>query len=193
MAKEENDVNQATYETSAATLAAAQANSERLEQLEDFKKITAPFAGTIAARNVDIGTLVSSGSGTSGALAVQSRADRSVKHFRLRPADQFSVHADRNNRTTCCPGVPNEGFRRRRGADCGSARFRPAPCSRSWRFRITTAPYFPGCTRKLSSPYRKQTLRSSFLPRLYLPVRRHTGSGSRRRQSHSLANDSSWA
>jgi membrane fusion protein, multidrug efflux system len=60
VAKEENDVNQATYQTSAATLAAAQANLERLEQLEGFKKIT--------ARNIDIGTLVSSGSGTSGTL-----------------------------------------------------------------------------------------------------------------------------
>jgi membrane fusion protein, multidrug efflux system len=68
VAKQENDVNQATYETSAATLAAAQANLERLEQLEGFKKITAPFAGTITARNVDVGTLVSSGSGTSGTL-----------------------------------------------------------------------------------------------------------------------------
>jgi membrane fusion protein (multidrug efflux system) len=68
VAKEENDVNQANYRTSSATLAAAQANLERLEQLEGFKKITAPFAGTIVARNVDVGTLVSSGSGTSGTL-----------------------------------------------------------------------------------------------------------------------------
>jgi membrane fusion protein, multidrug efflux system len=68
VAKEENDVNQAAYQTSAATLAAAQANLERLAQLEGFKKITAPFAGTITARHVDVGTLVSSGSGTSGTL-----------------------------------------------------------------------------------------------------------------------------
>jgi RND family efflux transporter MFP subunit len=68
VAREENDVNQATYQTSAATRAAAEANLERLEQLEGFKKITAPFAGTITARNVDVGTLVSSGSGTSGTL-----------------------------------------------------------------------------------------------------------------------------
>jgi membrane fusion protein (multidrug efflux system) len=68
VAKEENDVNQASFQTSAATLAAAQANLERLEQLEGFKKISAPFEGTITARNVDVGSLVSSGSGTSGTL-----------------------------------------------------------------------------------------------------------------------------
>ncbi|MGB7793220.1 MAG: efflux RND transporter periplasmic adaptor subunit [Terrimicrobiaceae bacterium] len=68
VAKEENDVNQAAYQTSAATLAATQANLERLEQLEDFKKIAAPFAGTITARRVDVGTLVSSGGGASGTL-----------------------------------------------------------------------------------------------------------------------------
>jgi membrane fusion protein, multidrug efflux system len=68
VAKEENDVNQATYQTSVASFAAAQANLQRLEQLEGFKKISAPFAGTITSRNVEVGSLVSSGSGTSGTL-----------------------------------------------------------------------------------------------------------------------------
>jgi membrane fusion protein (multidrug efflux system) len=68
VAKEENEVNQAASQTSTATLAAAQANLERLGQLEGFKKILAPFAGTITSRQVDVGTLVSSGGGTSGTL-----------------------------------------------------------------------------------------------------------------------------
>jgi len=39
----------------------ALANVERLEQLVGFEKIYAPFDGTITARNVDIGTLINSG------------------------------------------------------------------------------------------------------------------------------------
>ena len=41
----------------------AQANVERLRELQGFKRIVAPFSGVITARNVDIGTLVSAASG----------------------------------------------------------------------------------------------------------------------------------
>jgi RND family efflux transporter MFP subunit len=37
------------------------ANVQRLEQLTSFEKIYAPFDGTVTARNVDIGTLINSG------------------------------------------------------------------------------------------------------------------------------------
>lgn len=45
-----------------AAAAAARANVERLEQLAGFNKITAPFAGTITARHLDVGQLVTAGS-----------------------------------------------------------------------------------------------------------------------------------
>ncbi len=41
----------------------AKANVDRLEQLVSFGKITAPFAGTVTARTLDIGQLVNAGSG----------------------------------------------------------------------------------------------------------------------------------
>jgi membrane fusion protein (multidrug efflux system) len=41
---------------------AARANLGRLEQLKDFARITAPFAGVITSRNVDVGDLVSANS-----------------------------------------------------------------------------------------------------------------------------------
>ncbi len=44
-----------------ATLAAAEANVERLRQLQAFKRITAPFAGVITKRNVDVGDLIDAG------------------------------------------------------------------------------------------------------------------------------------
>lgn len=54
-----------TFVTQAAATGAqvksAQANAQRLEQMVDFERIYAPFSGTITARNVDIGTLINSG------------------------------------------------------------------------------------------------------------------------------------
>jgi len=44
-----------------ASLAAAEANVERLRQLQGFKRITAPFAGIITRRNVDVGDLIDAG------------------------------------------------------------------------------------------------------------------------------------
>lgn len=45
---------------SRANLAAAEANVQRLRQLEDFKRVVAPFAGVITRRNVDVGDLIDS-------------------------------------------------------------------------------------------------------------------------------------
>jgi RND family efflux transporter MFP subunit len=41
-----------------ANLAAADANLQRLRQLEGFKRVTAPFAGVITRRNIDVGDLI---------------------------------------------------------------------------------------------------------------------------------------
>jgi RND family efflux transporter MFP subunit len=45
-----------------ATVDAAQANVRRLEALEAFKTIVAPFDGVVTARNTDVGALINAGS-----------------------------------------------------------------------------------------------------------------------------------
>lgn len=52
-------VNQAA--ASAAAVKSAQANVERLRQLQSFEKVYAPFDGVITARNIDTGQLVDPG------------------------------------------------------------------------------------------------------------------------------------
>ena len=42
----------------------AQANVQRLEELQSFEKIYAPFSGVVTARNVDVGQLINAGAGT---------------------------------------------------------------------------------------------------------------------------------
>src|ERR1700685_2172133 len=61
VSKQETD--QATSELNArqSVLAAAQANVRRLQQLQGFEKVYAPFDGVITARNIDIGALIQAG------------------------------------------------------------------------------------------------------------------------------------
>ena len=47
-----------------AMVAAAQANVDRLQALESFKRIIAPFDGVVTARKTDIGALINVGSGS---------------------------------------------------------------------------------------------------------------------------------
>ena len=60
----ENFVTQAA--SSETLVRSAQANVQRLQQLTGFEKVYAPFDGVITARGVDIGMLISAGSGAGG-------------------------------------------------------------------------------------------------------------------------------
>jgi RND family efflux transporter MFP subunit len=61
VSKQETD--QATSDLNArqSVLSAAEANLRRLQQLQGFEKVYAPFDGVITARNVDIGALIQAG------------------------------------------------------------------------------------------------------------------------------------
>ncbi len=48
-----------------STLSAQDANVKRLQQLQDFERIYAPFSGVITARNVDTGSLIEAGQNTT--------------------------------------------------------------------------------------------------------------------------------
>lgn len=61
-----------------ADTAAAQANVQRLEELKNFDRVTAPFAGTVTVRNTDIGQLIA--------------ADSGAELFRLAQTDPLRVY-----------------------------------------------------------------------------------------------------
>ena len=60
---QETDEKLSDLELKKANVEAANAKLERLADLVGYNKIAAPFAGTIVARNVDVGQLVSGGEG----------------------------------------------------------------------------------------------------------------------------------
>ncbi len=76
VSEQENAEKQADYKLKSATVEAGRANVHRLEQLQSFERITAPFAGTITARNTDIGDLITAGSGTELFHLAQTRTLR---------------------------------------------------------------------------------------------------------------------
>lgn len=61
VAQQETDERASGYIQQQAALANATANLRRLEQLESFKHIYAPFSGVITRRNTDIGALINAG------------------------------------------------------------------------------------------------------------------------------------
>src|SRR6267154_1303582 len=60
---QEFDEKKSALDARQADLTAAKANVARLEKLQGFQKVVAPFSGIVTARNIDNGALVSAGNG----------------------------------------------------------------------------------------------------------------------------------
>src|SRR3984885_4632366 len=63
VSKQEAEQYESDYKAKKFTTSSASANFDRLQQLQSFERIYAPFDGVITARNTDIGALINSGSG----------------------------------------------------------------------------------------------------------------------------------
>jgi RND family efflux transporter MFP subunit len=64
VSKQDTDTFVTQEASTTSTVDSAQANVQRLEQLQSFEKIYAPFSGVVTARNVDVGQLINAGAGT---------------------------------------------------------------------------------------------------------------------------------
>jgi RND family efflux transporter MFP subunit len=62
VSQQEADQETSAYTQAQANVAAADANVRRLQEMESFKNIYAPFSGVITQRNTDVGALISAGS-----------------------------------------------------------------------------------------------------------------------------------
>ncbi len=65
VSKQETDVAVSGAAAKRASVEAAEANVRRLQQLQSFEQIYAPFSGVVTARNTDIGDLIDAGSGSA--------------------------------------------------------------------------------------------------------------------------------
>jgi RND family efflux transporter MFP subunit len=92
-----------------AKVAAAQANVARLEALEGFKRIVAPFDGVVTARRTDIGALINAGSGTGPELFAV--ADLHQMRIYVRVPQSFSAQIRLGMKATLTlPQYPGQTF-----------------------------------------------------------------------------------
>jgi RND family efflux transporter MFP subunit len=66
VSQQEADQQASGYVQAQANLSAADANVRRLEEMESFKNVYAPFSGVLTRRNVDPGALINSGAQANG-------------------------------------------------------------------------------------------------------------------------------
>jgi RND family efflux transporter MFP subunit len=74
VSQQETDMQTSAFQQATANLAAADANVRRLQDLESFKHVYAPFSGVLVRRNVDPGALISAG-GAGTELFVLAKVD----------------------------------------------------------------------------------------------------------------------
>jgi RND family efflux transporter MFP subunit len=81
VAQQDVDNAHGDYAAKKATVDSAAYNVKRLEELQSFTKIYAPFDGVITARNTDIGQLIDSGSGTPAKELFHMAAIRTLRVY----------------------------------------------------------------------------------------------------------------
>ena len=85
------DTRQWNAQASQATAASAEANVRRLDELESFKRVVAPFDGVVTVRNTDIGALINAGQ-SAGAQLFRV-ADVSRLRVYVQVPEQFAPQA----------------------------------------------------------------------------------------------------
>lgn len=94
VSKQEVDNANGDLEAKRAIVESFQANVRRLEELESFKHVYAPFSGVITRRNVDIGTLINAGNGgTSQQLFFLAQTDPIRVYVNVPEMYASSIHA----------------------------------------------------------------------------------------------------
>ena len=93
VSQQETDERSSSYIQGEANLNAAEANVRRLEQLESFKHIYAPFSGVLTTRNTDVGALVNAGNGgPNQQLFVIAQIDPIRIYVNVPETDSPSIH-----------------------------------------------------------------------------------------------------
>ncbi|MGC2422471.1 MAG: efflux RND transporter periplasmic adaptor subunit [Candidatus Acidiferrales bacterium] len=81
------------FQAKKAMVASAESNVKRLEELQSFEKIYAPFDGVITARNTDIGHLIDSGASGGTAMELFHIASTGVLRVYVNVPQQYSPSA----------------------------------------------------------------------------------------------------
>jgi RND family efflux transporter MFP subunit len=93
VSQQELDERQSAFAQAQANLGAADANVKRLQELEGFTRIVAPFSGIVTRRNVDVGDLIDAGAGGGGRpLFTLAKVDPLRLYIYVPQTDSAVVH-----------------------------------------------------------------------------------------------------
>src|SRR3989454_9525705 len=163
---QELDQMQAAFDEAVANLNSAEANLQRLVQLQQYERVVAPFAGVITARNVDPGALVGTAGGVSGTSPAGSgSAPGSL--FTIAQTDTLSVYVT----------VP-EGYAAAVAIGQPAVVTLPVLPGDTLRGRVArTAGSLDATARTLLAEVRVANPKSAFLPGMYAQVQLALGAG----------------
>ncbi len=127
---QELDQMQAAFNEAVANSNSAEANLQRLVQLQAYERVVAPFAGVITARNVDLGALVGPAGGVSatlpagtgsalGSLFTIAQTDTLSVYVTV-PEDYAAVVAIGKHAVVTVPALPGDTLRGRVARTAGS-------------------------------------------------------------------------
>jgi RND family efflux transporter MFP subunit len=89
VAAQEVDERKGAFDARKADVTAAEANVERLERMQRYQKITAPFAGTVTKRFVEVGQLVTGDLNDANRVLFQIQHTASLRAFVNVPQSAF--------------------------------------------------------------------------------------------------------
>jgi len=94
VSQQEADQTRSSFIAAQAAVHASDANVRRLQQLQSYERIVAPFDGVITARNTDVGDLIDAGSGSNNPRELfHLAAVKSLRVFVAVPeVDSDSIH-----------------------------------------------------------------------------------------------------
>ncbi|HEY2624771.1 MAG TPA: efflux RND transporter periplasmic adaptor subunit [Dyella sp.] len=102
--------NVSTMKAKQALLAAAQANVNRLQQMQAFEKVCAPFDGIVTVRNIDTGALIDAGNGGKPAALFQLAEIDKLRVFVNVPQDQAADVVPGAKARLTLPSFPGRVF-----------------------------------------------------------------------------------
>ncbi|HEX8895094.1 MAG TPA: efflux RND transporter periplasmic adaptor subunit [Terriglobales bacterium] len=111
VSQQETDQNVINLKAMQATLEANAANVRRLEQLQSFEKIYAPFDGIITARSTDIGALIDAGASTQPKELFHMAATRTLRVYVAVPEVNSPGICSGGSATLAVDEFPGETFR----------------------------------------------------------------------------------
>jgi RND family efflux transporter MFP subunit len=110
VSQQSSEENVSAMKAKQAMLAAAQANVDRLRQLQSFEKVYAPFDGIVTTRNVDAGALIDAGNGGTPAALFKLVETDKLRVFVNVPQDNAADVTIGASATVTLPQYPGRTF-----------------------------------------------------------------------------------